>query len=149
VFGRLVVEIRADSVAQGVVIIQGQVADTQLGLPGPKLDRHRAVVNRYGPEGARAVAVAAYGTDLGTEAGVEVVNLRTLRLRRRRVDVESDEGEGTLMNFPVGPLVCAVHEPQVRVPEEGVAVVVHARALDMGNAEEAIEIGDGARLAAE
>jgi hypothetical protein len=132
-----------------MVIFYGQVVHVHLGLPGRKLDGHVALWDCHSPKRSCTVVVAAYRTDLGTETGIKVVNLRSFRLRRRRVDVESDEGESSRVNLPVGTLVQAVHEPQVRVPKQGVATVVRSRALDVGDADEAIEIGDCARLTPE
>ena len=53
------------------------------------------------------------------------------------------------MQVAVHALVDALHEPDVHVPEEGVAGVVGAGALDMSNADEAVKIADRTRVAAD
>jgi hypothetical protein len=65
------------------------------------------------------------------------------------VDVESDEGERASVKVSVYALVDALHEAHVGVPEEGIAAVVRPGALDMSDADEAVEIIDRARVAAD
>src|SRR5262249_37579131 len=65
------------------------------------------------------------------------------------VDVQSEEGEGAPLDGSVRRPVDALHEAQVHFPEQGVAAPVRPGAAHLGDADEAVEIGDGARLAAE
>jgi hypothetical protein len=65
------------------------------------------------------------------------------------VDVESDEGEGALVNATVHPLVDSLHKTQVHVPGESVAAAVGAGSLEVGHADETVEIVDATRIAAD
>src|SRR5262249_12621860 len=100
-----------------------------------------------GPEVRVAEAITAIGINRRAEARVEIMDLPLVELTG--VDVESDEGEGGVVDDAVGTLVDALHEAQVRVPEERVAVVVGPCALDMSGTDEAVEIVNGARIAAD
>jgi hypothetical protein len=86
-----------------------------------------------------------------TEAGVEIMDLSRVfgKVKLTLINVESDEGESTSVNVSIHSLVDALDEAHVRVPEEGVAVIVRARALDVSHTDEAIEIADRAGVAAD
>src|SRR5262249_25855984 len=143
--GRVNLRAIRQGVGQIEVIFDREVLDVHLRPSRPEVDLNVAVRNGQGPKGA---AVAGHGR---AEAGVEIMNLGRVfgKVKLSLIDVESDEGEGAVVNVSIHPLVDAPDEAHVGVPEEEVAVVVRARALDMSNSDEAVEIADGAGVAAD
>jgi hypothetical protein len=63
-------------------------------------------------------------------------------------DVESDEADGALVELAVHPLVHALHEAYVRIPEERIAGPIAPGTLIAGDADETVEVGDLGRLVA-
>jgi hypothetical protein len=78
------------------------------------------------------------------DAGVEVVNLVPLS-RRPNEDVQSDEAVGSLVDRPIGADKYTVHESQIGV-EVVASIGAGPGSRDVGDADGAIEVGDGRRF---
>lgn len=74
------------------------------------------------------------------DAGVEVVDLRREvgEVKLTLKDIQSDKAEGVVMDLAVYTDIFALHEAHVGIEEQAIG----PGALDLGRADEAIEVGD-------
>ena len=84
-------------------------------------DVHVAIGNSRDPEGTVALRINGI-----SEPGVKIMDLSRLadKVILTLIDVQSDEGEGAVVELTVHASVRALHKAQVRLPEERVAVDV-------------------------
>src|SRR5262245_6171442 len=124
-----------ERVADISVVLDLEVGDMDGGRPAAEVHFHASAVDRYSPEQA-----ALFG------AGIEVVNLG--RQTDVREDVQSDEGECALPVAAIEADVLAVHEANVRLPEQpAVGLVLAGTRSPLADSDEPIEIGDQRRIA--
>lgn len=95
--------------------------------------------DRYGPE--QPVGV-------GEDARVEIVDLRreVLKVELTFVDVQSDKAECALVNQPIDADIDALHEAHIHVEEQPARAIARSSSLDLGGADEAVEVVNGRRL---
>jgi len=124
-----------ERVADISVVLDLEVGDMHGGRPAAEVHFHASAVDRYSPEQA-----ALFG------AGIEIVNLG--RQTDIREDVQSNEGERALPVTAIEADVLAVHEANVRLPEQRAVGLVLARTRSpLADSDEPIEIGDQRRIA--
>src|SRR5207248_1361492 len=143
--GGIYVGAQRGRVGEVEVVLDVEVVNVQLGISASRMDHDAVVRKGHGPEHV-----------LGGEARVEVMGLsrEVDKVKLTLKGVHSDLGKGAVVESSIHSSVDPLHEAEVRIEEErrcGTRRGVCRRpgALDLGDADEAVEIGDLVRLVAE